>query len=503
MCDRATFFEHYQFEGLTFDDVRLRTGRKTAALLPHEVSITSRFSRNVPLNIPIVSAAMDTVTESRLARAMSLVGGLGIIHRGLSPKEQAAKVGRVKYYMNALLDRPICIRDTETVANVLKRRDDKRYSFRSFPVIDENGRLVGMMTGNDFDFCDTPDALIRDVMTQNLVTATAGTDFEEAYRIMRQYKHKALPIVDGDNHVIGLYTWSDLIRRLKNEAGTANLDERGQLRVGAAIGTGSETLERAELLIAERVDVIVVDTAHGDSQPVFETVRELKRRHPATDVVAGNISEPESCKRLLDLGVDGIKIGQGPGSICTTRIIAGVGGPQVTAVYWCARVAESYDVPLCADGGITNTGDIPIAIGAGAHCIMLGSMLAGCDEAPGDVVLYKGRQWKKYRGMGSKEAMMESSGARDRYQQNDAHPEDLVPEGVSSLVPYKGSVGAIIHQCVGGLRKGMGYVGAESIDEMRGIAEFIHLSAAGQRESHVHNVLITEEPPNYRQGEYR
>jgi IMP dehydrogenase len=493
------FFKKAEALGLalTFDDVRLRTAH--SKYMPDEVSVESRFSKHVPLKIPIVSAAMDTVTEHKLAIAMAKAGGLGIIHRNMNPKDQATEVARVKYHLNGIIDKPICVLVNESVGSILKKKREKGYSFSSFPVVDGSNKLVGIITGNDLDFCDDHSAAAAEIMEDKLITVDKAVGIDEAYNIMKRHKKKVLPVVDKKGRVAGLYTFSDLKRIKFDGSSLYNVDRRGQLRVGAAIGTGEDTLERVALLIEKRVDVLVIDTAHGDSVLVLETLRAIKEAYGGSvDVVAGNISEAESVRRLLDAGADGVKVGQGPGSICTTRIVAGIGTPQVTAVYNCSKEADRYNVPVCADGGIRYSGDIPIAIGAGATSVMLGSMLAGTKESPGELIFFEGRQWKSYRGMGSLGAMEDSRGSRERYRQKEVRRKnDLIPEGIDGMVPYKGEVSDVLIQYVGGLRRGMGYVGVRTIEELRQNADFIRLSQAGSRESHPHDVKMVKEPPNY------
>ncbi|TSC72738.1 MAG: IMP dehydrogenase [Parcubacteria group bacterium Gr01-1014_38] len=495
---KDAFFARMEALGLavTFDDVRLRTGH--AQVMPNQVSVESRFSRSVPLPVPLVSAAMDTVTEHALAIAMAKQGGLGILHRGLSAEDQAAEVARVKYHLNGMIVRPICVKPEDTVHSILARREKKGWTFHSFPVTDGNDKLVGVLTGNDFDLCDDDSLPAEKVMTQQVIYAPEGTTLEQAHQHMKKHRCKVLPIVDGEGRVVGLYTLSDVKRILSGLDKTNNVDARGQLRVGAAVGTGEEALQRVEMLHQENVDVIVIDSAHGDSEPVLVTLRNIKAAFPHLDVVAGNISEPDSAARLLEAGADGIKVGQGPGSICTTRKIAGVGCPQVTAVYNCARVAAEYDVPVCADGGIRYSGDIPIALAAGADSVMLGNLLAGTKEAPGPVTFYQGRQWKGYRGMGSLGALEANAASRERYRQTGKH---FVPEGIEGLVPYKGELAEILPQYIGGLRNGMGYVGAASVAELQAKADFIRITVAGEDESHPHDVVITKEAPNYQRGD--
>lgn len=488
---------------LTFDDVRLRTGY--SEVMPDEVSLSTQFSRNVCLKIPLVSAAMDTVTEYKLAIALAKLGGLGIIHRNLSPEEQVFHVAKVKHHLHGRTDTPICVSEDQTIASILEMRELKKYSFNSFPVLDSRGEIVGILTGNDFEFCDDHSQLARDVMSTEILSAPPQTTIEEAYTIMKREKKKVLPLVDLEGKVTGMYVFSDVKRIMTGSAEFYNVDERGQLRVGAAIGTGEEAFARLEKLVKERVDVVVIDTAHGDSKAVIETLRELKRMYPRLDAVVGNVSIGDSVKRLVDAGADGIKVGQGPGSICTTRIISGIGRPQVSAIYECVKVAEKYHgVPVCADGGIRNSGDIPIAIAAGAHSVMMGSLFAGTDEAPGEVVYIQGRQWKNYRGMGSLGAMESFRSSRERYGQKSMEKNRLIPEGIEGLITYKGKLADVVFQYLGGLRRGMGYVGAKSVEELREKGDFDRITSAGFAESHVHDVMIAKEAPNYRkEDEFR
>lgn len=480
---------------LTFDDVRLKTGYSVVP--PDKVSVKSNFSRRVSLNIPVVSAAMDTVTEHEMAIALAKLGGLGIIHRSLSPGEQADQVARVKHYLHGMILKPICVYEDETIEDILARRRKKEYSFHSFLVLDRQEKLVGVLTGNDFDFCTELTLPAARVMTRDVITAREGMSLDEAFALMVEKKRKLLPIVDGDHRVAGLYTFSDAKRIRCDASSIFNVDDRGQLRVGAAVGVGEDALQRAQLLQRENIDVLVIDTAHGDTDPVITTVQQLKASFPDIDVVAGNVTEPESVQRLIDAGADGIKVGQGPGSICTTRIIAGVGCPQVTAVYQCAVVANRKGIPLCADGGIRYSGDITVALAAGAASVMLGSLLAGTKEAPGKTIFYRRRMWKEYYGMGSLKALQKSKSARGRYRQAGSGKDALVPEGVQGRVPYKGELSRSMRQYMGGLRKGMGYVGAATIPELHEKADFMRISAAGQAESHPHDIAITEEAPNY------
>ncbi len=502
------FFKKIERQGLalTFDDVRLRTGY--SEVMPADVNLESKFSRNIPLKVPIVSAAMDTVTEYRLAIGLAKRGGIGIIHRGLSPDVQAYHVGRVKHHLNGktgLIEKPICVYEDETIDAILIRKKEKDYQFGSFPVLNRKGELVGILTGNDFAFCEDPAMKAMDVMTckEKLITAEQGTSFEQAYKTMQGLKKKHLPLVDNNEKLVGLYSFKDIKDLKSGVSEQYNIDANGHLIVGAAIGVGEEELVRLEKLVEEKVDVIVVDTAHADTKSVQEALKkiipmleEIKRNYVPLDVVVGNISEADSAERLIRAGADGVRVGQGPGAICTTRVVAGTGTPQVTAVYNCSKVGDKYDIPINADGGLISSGDITIAIAARAKSVTLGSMLAGTDEAPGEIVFKNGRSWKEYRGMGSLEAMKESKAARDRYRQSEKG-EDLVPEGVTAIVPHKGTLDSVLKQYVGGLRSGMGYVGAANIEELRTKARFYRISVAGQRESHPHDVQITKEAPNY------
>ncbi|MGC9599393.1 MAG: IMP dehydrogenase [Minisyncoccia bacterium] len=492
-CDK--FFKELEALGLavTYDEVRLKTDYSD--VMPSATVLTSRFSRNVPLKIPITSAAMDTVTESRMAIAMAKLGGLGVIHRGFTPKEQSEEVRRVKFHLSGLIETPITIRENMTFQEVETMRRERGFSFHSFPVVDARGKLAGLITENDFDFSGDGSQKVKSVMTRDLVTAPKGTSIDKAYEIMLKAKKKVLPLVNRGN-LVGMYLFSDLKRIKSGRSGKYNVDSHGRLRVAAAVGVNDDAMERAEALKGF-ADVLVIDTAHGDSKDVIQTIKALKKAY-RVDVVAGNISRGESAKRLVAAGADGVKVGQGPGSICTTRIVAGIGCPQVTATYEVAKALEKTDVPICADGGIENSGDIPIAIGAGAHSVMLGKLLAGTKEAPGEVDFRFETPMKRYRGMGSLSAMEESRSSRERYREANTAKDRFVPEGVEGLVPYVGELETVMHQYVGGLQKGMGYVGARTIEELRSNAEFIRISAAGIKESHPHGVRIVRDAPNYR-----
>ncbi len=479
---------------VTYNDVRLQTGY--SEVMPDDVDIQSYFSRNVPLKLPVVSAAMDTVTEHAMAIGMAKLGGLGIIHRNLTPEQQAEQVARVKYHLNGMIKKPVLVKANDTIEEVLRRRDERGYTFHSFPVIDEQERLVGILTQNNFDFCLDKTLRAEQIMTPNPIAVhdQDGNTVQSAYEWMIKEQKKALPVTDDQKKVVGLYVFSDVSRIVTGGSSKFNLDDNGQLRVGAAIGTGDDAIRRVELLLQKHVDVVVIDTAHGDSKPVYDTLREIKRQFDI-DVVVGNISQGRSAKRLLDAGADGIKVGQGPGSICTTRPVSGIGCPQVTAIYRAEKATRGANVPICADGGLEYSGDIPIAIGAGASSVMMGKMLAGTDESPGEVIFRDGKKWFTYRGMGSIGAMEEHAASRARYRVTEGKP--LVAEGVEALVEAKGPLALVMAQYEGGLQKGMGYVGASSIRELQTSADFDRISPAGQAESHT-RVQITREPLNYR-----
>ncbi len=485
---------------LAFKEVRLKTSY--TEVQPADVSIMSRFSRRVQLKIPILSAAMDTVTGTRMAIAMAKLGGLGIIHRNLGPKEQAAKVARTKLFMNGLIEKPIWVRDTDTIEVIDKRRAENRWSFYSFPVLDANHRLIGLLTQNDFTFGADSCLTARDIMTTDVITAKTETTFDQAYDIMHRAKKKVLPLVDDENKLTGLYVFSDVTRLKTGSSTNYNLDPKGQLRVGAAIGLYDDALQRLEALAEKGVDVVVIDQAHGDSKVMQETLALIRKdsRFNDIDVVAGNISQGISAKHLVDWGADGVKVGQGPGSICTTRVVAGIGCPQVTAVYQCALAIRGSDVPVCADGGIVFTGDIPIALATGAHSVMLGRVLAGTTEAPGEVMTFRGTQVKAYRGMGSLGAMEASKSSRERYAESSAVRNQLIPEGVEGVVPYDGDLEPVLHQFIGGLRKGMWYAGAATLDELHKKADFDRNTNAGFEESRPHDIIITKDAPNYKGG---
>jgi IMP dehydrogenase len=495
-CDGFFFAQRRRYFAVGFDDLRLRTDY--SEILPGETNLESWFSRNVGLRIPIVSSPMDTVTGAKMAIAMAKAGGLGIIHKGFSPSEQASAVGKVKHHLNAFISDPIFVSPHDKVIDVLNMKEQKDYGFSSFPVLDGDKRLVGIVTGNDFEFCDNiTEKTIADIMSTEVVT-TDFLDVSDAYKKMQERHKKILPVTNENRELIGIYTWTDVKRIMTNNAGGFNLDSKGSLLVGAAIGVGSEDEERAALLAFKGVNVFVIDTAHGDSIRVIEMIKYLKLNHPEIDVVAGNISEGEAAKRLVKAGADGVRVGQGPGSICTTRIVSGIGHPQVSAVYECSKAIRGSGVPVCADGGIKYSGDITIALGAGADNVMLGNLLAGTTESPGEVIFRDGKAMKIYRGMGSLEAMIDNKTSRERYGQTGDSSDKIVPEGVEGAVQFKGDVGTILFQLVGGLRAGMGYNGTASISVLQKNANFYLVSAAGMQESHPHDLYYVKDAPNYR-----
>ena len=479
-------------EGLTFDDVLLLPAK--SEVLPSRVDTGTRLTRKIRLNIPIASAAMDTVTESRLAIAMAQQGGLGVIHKNLSVEDQAVEVDKVKRSESGMIVDPITMGPENRIFEALEVM--KKYKISGVPITDRSGRLVGILTNRDLRFETRLDLPISDLMTKkNLVTVPVGTTLEEAKRLLHQHKIEKLLVVDDQYHLKGLITVKDIQKNIKYP--NACKDHLGRLRVGAAVGVGEEALVRAKALVEAKVDVLFIDTAHGHSKAVLETARAIKKAFPDVELVAGNVATEEGTEDLIRCGVDAVKVGIGPGSICTTRVVTGVGVPQITAVAECARAAKRHDVPLIADGGIKYSGDITKALAAGAHSVMIGSLLAGTEESPGETILFQGRTFKSYRGMGSISAM--KKGSADRYfQEYEFSEEKLVPEGIEGMVPYKGSVGALISQLAGGLRSGMGYCGCADIESLRRESRFLRITSAGLKESHAHDVIITKEAPNYR-----
>ena len=474
-------------ECLTFDDVLLVPAE--SGVLPHEVDISTRFSRNICLNVPVVSAGLDTVTESRMAIAIAREGGIGVIHKNMPIEAQAAEVDRVKRSEHGIIIDPVFLSPENTIQDALELM--ARYHISGVPVTVQ-GRLVGILTNRDLRFEEDFTRPIKEVMTtENLVTAPAGTSIDEARNILKQHRIEKLPIVDKDYNLKGLVTIKDIQKMVKYP--NSCKDANGRLRVAAAIGVGNGTFERAQALIEAGVDALVIDTAHGHSLGVISQVAKIREAFPQVDIVAGNVATGEATEALIKAGVDGVKVGIGPGSICTTRVIAGIGVPQLTAIMDSAEVAAKYDVPIIGDGGIKYSGDIVKALAAGSSCVMMGSLLAGTEESPGEVEIYQGRSFKVYRGMGSLAAMKQ--GSKDRYFQENA--SKLVPEGIEGRVPYKGTVADTIYQMLGGVRAGMGYCGAENLPALREKAQFVKITAAGLLESHPHDVQITKEAPNY------
>ena len=478
-------------KALTFDDVLLVPAHST--VLPRDVSLATRLTKSISLNIPLVSAAMDTVTEARLAIAMAQEGGIGMLHKNLPPKAQAVEVTKVKRFESGVVKDPITISQDMTVRDVLNLT--RQHKISGLPVVDAS-RVVGIVTNRDLRFERNLDQPVKNIMTprERLVTVKEGVSSEDAMRLLHQHRLERVLVVNENFELRGLITVKDILK--SSEHPHASKDHLGRLRVGAAVGVGEGTEERVELLVEAGVDVVVVDTAHGHSQGVLDRVRWIKRKFPATQVIGGNIATAAAAKSLVDQGADGVKVGIGPGSICTTRIVAGVGVPQITAINNVASALNGTDIPMIADGGIRYSGDIAKAISAGADSVMLGGLFAGTEEAPGEIELFQGRSYKSYRGMGSLGAMQQ--GSSDRYFQDDEDSADkLVPEGVEGRVPYKGSVVQVMHQLMGGLRSAMGYLGCATIREVRDRAEFVEITSAGVRESHVHDVQIVKEAPNY------
>lgn len=482
--------DRVKMDGLTFDDVLLIPAY--SEVLPREVSLATRFSRNITLNVPIVSAAMDTVTEAQMAIAIAREGGLGVIHKNMTIEEQARQVHAVKRAENGMIYDPVTIRRGSTVADALRMMAE--YHIGGIPVVDDEQHLVGIVTNRDLRFERDHTRTIDEVMTsENLVTTSQATTLEEAADILQSHKIEKLPVVDTNGKLVGLVTYKDITKA--KDKPHACKDALGRLRVAAGVGVTADSMDRVDALVAAGVDAIVIDTAHGHSRGVISVLKAVKAKYPQIDVVVGNIATGEAARYLVENGADGVKVGIGPGSICTTRIIAGVGVPQLSAVYDVAKALEGTGVPLIADGGIRYSGDIVKALAAGAHAVMLGGMLAGVEESPGDTIIYNGRKYKTYRGMGSLEAM--ERGSKDRYfQAGETDVKKLVPEGIAARVPYKGSLFEVVYQMLGGLRSGMGYCGAGSIEALHH-AQFTRITNAGVAESHPHDVAITSEAPNY------
>ena len=478
-------------QGLTYDDVLLVPSYSDT--LPREVSIKSKFSRNIPLNIPIISAAMDTVTESRMAIAMASEGGIGVLHKNMTIKEQAAKVRAVKRSESGMIIDPVTLPITAIVSDA--NMNMQRYKIGGIPVVDDDNKLLGIVTNRDLRFEKNSTRPIKEVMTsQNLITAEEGTSLKDAELILQEHKIEKLPVVASDSTLVGLITFRDITKHTTKP--NSNKDKFGRLRVAAAVGVTLDVLDRVEALNKAGVDAIVIDTAHGHTKGVADVVKKVKAKFNLLDVVVGNIATAKAAKYLVDIGADAVKVGIGPGSICTTRVIAGVGYPQLSAIIEVREALQGTGVPIIADGGIRYTGDIPKAIAAGADSVMLGSLLAGTKESPGETVIFEGRKYKTYRGMGSVEAM--KMGSKDRYFQDvEDDLKKLVPEGIVGRVPYKGDLDESIHQFIGGLRAGMGYCGSKNIETLKETGQFVTITSAGMRESHPHNISVTKESPNY------
>ena len=480
------------FEGLTFDDVLLIPDRSD--VLPSQTDTSTSFTRNIRLQIPLCSAAMDTVTEAALAIALAQQGGIGVIHKNLSIERQAEEVDKVKRSESGMIVDPVTIRPDRPVREALQVME--RFHISGVPVVDEAGHLVGIITNRDLRFETRFDIPVAEVMTkQPLVTVPVGTTLEQAKAVLQKHRIEKLLVVDDDKHIKGLITVKDIQKAIKYPS--AAKDNLGRLRVAAAIGATGDYRERADELVKARVDCLVIDTAHGHSSRVIDAVREIKKRHGETDLIAGNVGTTAGAQELIDAGVDAIKVGIGPGSICTTRVVTGAGVPQITAISHCVKAAREKNIPVISDGGVKFSGDVAKAIAAGADVVMIGSLFAGTEEAPGEVILFQGRSFKTYRGMGSIGAMRE--GSRDRYAQDTAESDSkLVPEGIEGRVPYKGTLAEMVTQLVGGLRSGMGYTGCRTIAEFQERTRFLRITSAGLKESHVHDVIITKEAPNYR-----
>ena len=467
------FMAKFEFEGLTFDDISMVT--QYADFLPGDTDISTSFSKNIRLNIPFVSAAMDTVTESPMAIAMAKLGGIGVIHKNLEPLKQADEVRKVKQYLNGLIRNPVVFNENITVEEMLNEKKSRQYSFSGFPIVDRNGKLVGIITSRDIKFLTDHRCKVSEIMTRKVVTAPVSTQMEEAYNIMRENKVGKLPLVDSEGHLKGLYSYQDVYTLLSNMAPDYNRDPEHRLRVAAAVSPYD--MERANALVEAGADALVIDTAHGHSKGVIETVRQFKHDYPEVDIVAGNIATGEAAKVLMEAGADAIKVGIGPGSICTTRVVAGVGTPQVTAVYEAVKAVRGA-VPIIADGGIKQSGDVAKALAIGATSVMMGSVLAATLESPGEKIIQQGRRFVVYRGMGSLEAMKKNKGSRERYGQSDVDDaKKLVPQGVEGMVPYRGSLWEVVHQFAGGLRYSLGYCGARNLAELRAKAKFIRISS--------------------------
>jgi len=486
------FMSQFPCQGLTFDDVSLIT--QYADFLPDDTGIASRLTSRINVNIPLVSAAMDTVSENKMAVAMALLGGIGIIHKNLSVTEQESQIQTVKHYLHGLIRDPIVFHTNDTVDSVLERKDSRGYSFTGFPVLDDQEKLAGILTSVDIKYSRDGRAKVSDVMTKKLITAKDSTSLEDAYEIMMTNKIGKLPLVKKGK-LVGLYSLSDVKALVENVHPLYNRDSKYRLRVGAAVSANDHA--RAEALAEAEVDVVTVDSAHGHTKGIIDMVKWLAKRFPDLGVIAGNVATAEGAVALRDAGAHAVKVGIGPGSICTTRVVCGVGVPQITAIYEC-RKALGDSIPVIADGGIRNSGDVPKALVAGADTVMLGSVLAGTEESPGEKIIHQGRQYVVYRGMGSLAAMKQGKGSRERYAQSHVQEEDLVPQGIEGIVPYAGTVKKVMTQFCGGLRSSLGYSGCKTIPELQKRGKFVKLTLSGLTEGHPHDVKIMKEAPNYR-----
>ena len=490
------FMKTFPFEGLTYDDVTLVT--QYADFLPDDASLETKLTSRQKMKVPFISAAMDTVTEAPMAIAMALAGGIGVIHKNLEEDAQAAEVAKVKNYLNGLIAKPVCFHANDDIAFLRAEKRRLGLTFNGFPVLDDEDRLVGMISGADMRYAPMDAAKLRDVMQKDPITAKPGTSLKKAYDIMRAHKMGKLPLVDKAGHVVGLYSFTDVQRLVENKNPSYNCDEQFRLRVSASVSGGKGDLTRMEKLAEAGVDVVVVDSAHGHSKGIMEMTKYIVKNFPKVDVIAGNIATGEAAVALDKCGAHAVKVGIGPGSICTTRVVCGVGIPQLTAVYSAAKALRGSGVAVIADGGIKLSGDVPKALAAGADSVMLGSVLAGTEESPGEKIYANGRKYVVYRGMGSMAALKNGKGSRARYFQDNESEDDLVPQGIEGMVPYSGHVSSIMTQFCGGLRASLGYCGTKTVAELQARGKFYRVTAAGQREARPHDITITKEAPNYR-----